>query len=62
MRRLARRILECALLLAIAGAAGAEWLYDGYPIYNRGIAIGKDRPTEMAAQPFSVPRQARVEQ
>lgn len=50
------------ICLCAAGSARADWLYDGYPIYNLGLAMGKGRPTEMAAQPFGVPRRSRIDQ
>jgi len=50
-----RGFVGCALAILITAPAFGDWLYDGYPIYNLGIAIGKGRPTEMVAQPFSLP-------
>ncbi|GEM_PF-5395003 len=62
-RAIPRLLILTAALLAVTagGPACADWLYDGYPIYNRGIAIGKDRPTEMVAQPFSLPWDCRID-
>lgn len=62
MDRFARGFLTCILALMIAGPAFGGWLYDGYPIYNVGIAIGKGRPTEMVAQPFSLPRAGQIDE
>jgi hypothetical protein len=50
------------LAICAVGPASADWLYDGYPIYNLGVGVGKGRPTEMVAQPFSVPRAGEIEQ
>lgn len=61
MHRLSRLLLTL-LALCTVGSARAAWLYDGYPIYNLGPAIGKGRTTDMVAQPFSVPRQCRMDQ
>ncbi len=57
-----RGIVGCILALIVAAPALGDWLYDGYPIYNVGIAIGKGRPTEMVAQPFSLPRAGEIDQ
>ncbi|MBP6964852.1 MAG: PEP-CTERM sorting domain-containing protein [Armatimonadetes bacterium] len=57
-----RTLTVCMLMLVCAGHARAEWLYDGYPIYNLGIGIGKGMVTDVVAQPFSVPRAAVIEQ
>lgn len=62
MKRYMREFLVCALAILITAPAVGDWLYDGYPIYNRGIAIGKGRPTEMVAQPFSLPRSGEIDQ
>ncbi len=60
MQRFSRLVLTF-LAFCTVGSARAAWLYDGYPIYNLGPAIGNGRPTDMVAQPFSFPRQCRMD-
>jgi hypothetical protein len=57
------RILACTAvcLLGLCIPSQAAWLYDGSPIYNYGPAIGKDRTTDMVAQPFGFTRPVHVE-
>lgn len=57
-----RTLTVCILMLICAGHARAEWLYDGYPIYNLGIGIGAGMVTDFVAQPFSVPRASEIDQ
>lgn len=57
------KLLGYLALMILAGVpAAADWLYDGCPIYNLGIAIGAGRPTQMVAQPFSLQRSAEINQ
>jgi len=63
MKAFVQRFLVYALILMAARIpVCADWLYDGYPIYNQGIAIGKGGPTEMVAQPFSLTMPAWIDQ
>lgn len=49
------------LIFCAAASASGSWLYDGSPVYNVGVAIGKDRTSQMVAQPFEFSQPAEID-